>query len=512
MAKIPGGCSSPLVPPRQEGKKDKLVIAPGKLERWSGSANSTLLSITQYYCTLFLRSLFATGQGLGAMAGTDIRPSIFRPGWQVEIARVFIPTFVILSLGWRTIHKYGVIPFYSHGKSPRHGGEGVPPEADCRGQTCWTPFGLPEGHSTSNSLLYTEYGVRSTGFVAIDDMTVAVTVNTTAMYICTTVVRTGCRIQNLHQGPRQQLRPIQDSVVSVYRGIAKLEQYRQWSRSQTKSTALGSLPSFPPRSVRAGHEEMPICTYRAWVWFVAKFPQARTPYPGKTSQARHLFLFFWKRRQRILTTAWSARGYCTVVVAYIVKRLLHRYGPLLRRRWAPPGDTRRYSESKAILESAKSVSTASGGGSSGQAAKWVPPSRGVGSWTTWRSWLSRRKAENPPIFISTNAQHQLVQGKGKDEHPCPGHAWSGFSAAEASNSTIHNDDDTAMGGLRVVGFETRNRLARTPGSFLSSSNHQGLWAMQADDWDTKLLSPLRSKILPLSAPSGRRRDMGQAVL
>lgn len=120
-----------------------------------------------------------------------------------------------------------------------------------------------------------------------------------------------------------------------------------------------------------------------------------------------------------------------------MKRLLHRYGPLLRRRWAPPGDTRRYSESKAILESAKSVSTASGGGSSGQAAKWVPPSRGVGSWTTWRSWLSRRKAENPPIFISTNAQHQLVQGKGKDEHPGPGHAWSGFSAAEASNSTMY---------------------------------------------------------------------------
>lgn len=119
----------------------------------------------------------------------------------------------------------------------------------------------------------------------------------------------------------------------------------------------------------------------------------------------------------------------------IVKRLLHRYGPLLRRRWAPPGNTRRYSESKAILESAKSVSTASGGGSSGQAAKWVPPSRGVGSWTTWRSWLSRRKAEKPPIFISTNAQHQLVQGKGKDEHPCPGHAWSGFSAAEASNTS-----------------------------------------------------------------------------
>ncbi|KAH0601072.1 hypothetical protein MHUMG1_02073 [Metarhizium humberi] len=162
----------------------------------------------------------------------------------------------------------------------------------------------------------------------------------------------------------------------------------------------------------------------------------------------------------------------------------------------------------------------SGGGSSGQAAKWVPPSRGVGSWTTWRSWLSRRKAENPPIFISTNAQHQLVQGKGKDEHPCPRHAWSGFSAAEASNSTMyivlymhtrHDDDDTAMGGLRVVGLETRNRLARTPGSFLSSSNHQGLWAMQADDWDTKLLSPLRSKILSLSAPSGRRCDMGQAV-
>lgn len=111
-------------------------------------------------------------------------------------------------------------------------------------------------------VLVIRFCIRSTGFVAIDDMTVAATVNTTTMdIVCTTVVRTGCRIQNLHQGPRQQLRPIQDSVVSVYRGIAKLEQYRQWSRSQTKSTALGSLPSFPPRSVQAGHEEMPICTY-----------------------------------------------------------------------------------------------------------------------------------------------------------------------------------------------------------------------------------------------------------